>query len=120
MAVFVKRKLGNEGEASGPMAHAAPIVLHQSDGLDPVSGTSDRTVTVPDVGWVCHIPDIGLQVRHAAPDAQPEPVVIPAVAQPLHGHCRTLCLNLEADGAAIVGADPEGRLADTSRTFRRQ
>lgn len=117
VAVFVQGKLGNEGEASGPMAHAALIVLHQSDGLDPVNGTNDRSVTVPDVGWVCHIPDIGLQVRHAAPDAQPEPVVIPAVAQPLHGHCRTLRLNFEADEASVVGADLECRLTDTSRTF---
>ena len=72
---------------------------------------------MPDVGGVCHIPDIGLQVRHAAPDAQPEPVVVPAVAQPLHGDCWTLRLDLETDEAPVVGADLECRLTDTSRTF---
>jgi hypothetical protein len=99
------------------MGHAAVIVLHDSDGLDPMNWANDRTVTVPDVGGVCNIPDFGFQMRHAAPHAQSEPIVVPAVAQPLHGDCWALRVDLETDEAAIVGADLECRPPDTSRTF---
>ena len=77
--------------------------------------TNDRAVAMPDLGRVRDIPDIGFLVRDTTPHAQPEAVVVSAIAQPLHGDCRTLRLNLETDEMAIVGGDVKCRLAHTSR-----
>jgi hypothetical protein len=117
MTVVVQRKLCNEREAPGSVAHAMPIVLYQSDRLDPMNGTNDCTVVVPDLGRVSDIPDIGFLVGGAPPHSQPEAVVVSAIAEALHGNCGTLRLNLETDQLPIVGADLECRLTDTSRAF---
>ena len=117
MTVVVQRKLCNEREAPGSVAHAMPIVLCQSDRLDPMNGTNDCTVVVPDLGRVSDIPDIGFLVGGAPPHSQPEAVVISPVAEALHGNCGTLRLNLETDELPVVGADLECRLTDTARAF---
>jgi hypothetical protein len=117
MAVFVQRQLCNEREAPGPLARAVLIVLYQPDGLDPMDGTNDGTVAVSDLGRVGDIPHIGFEVRGTAPHSQPEAIVIAAVAQPLHGDCGTLRLDLEPDQLPVVGVDFDRRLPDTSGAF---
>jgi len=117
MTVLVQGQLCDEREAPGPVAHAVPIVLYQPDGLDPMNGTNDRTVAVPDLGRVSDIPYVGFLVRGAPPHPQPEAIVISAIAEPLHGNCGTLRLNLEADQLPVVGADLKCRLPDTSGAF---
>src|SRR5271155_939581 len=117
MAVFVQRQLRDEREAPGPVAHAVLVVLYQLDRLDPMNGTNDRTVAVSDLGRVGDIPDIGFEVRGTPPHAQPEAVVIAAIAQALHGNRGTLRLNFEADQLPVVGVDFNRRLPDTSGTF---
>jgi hypothetical protein len=117
MTLFVQRQLCNEGEAPGPVAHPILIVLYQSDGLDPVDGTNDRTVAAPDLGRVRDIPDIGFLVRGAPPHSEPQAIVITAVAEPLHGNGGTLRLDLETDQMSVVGADLECCLTDPARAF---
>ena len=115
MTIIIERQLCNEREAPRPLAHPVLIALYHSNGLDPMNRTNDGAVAVPDLGRVRDIPDIGFLVRDTTPHAQPEAVVVSAVAQPLHGDCGTLRLNLETDEMAIVGGDVKCRLAYTPR-----